>query len=231
MQTPNLPDYWKTGSPSYDQEIADRLSYNDLIGAFLHWAECKGVHSECASEYGEPGYSLPEDKTLILFANWNYVPEEIVRLLEETCELHYSDEWVVDYAYSRPKAWRTKPDSYGWMCSIRYHNGELLTTDDGPERWAEYLVENPEGLAHPSVDLESIGFLPCGKVYESGWHRGQDDDPAKVRAALREALSAKLGLDPGLDPGSDKELQIVFRLVDVGQFDIRWEALYRIVTP
>lgn len=223
MQTPNLPDYWKTGSPSYDQEIADRLSDNDLIGAFLLWAQHHNVHSEYASEYGEPGYSLPAGKTLILFANWNEVPEEIVRLLEESYELHYSDEWVVDYDYARGKAWRTKPDSYGWMCSIRYHNGELLTTDDGPELWAEYLVENPEGLAHPSVDLESIGFVPCGDIYEAGWHRGQDDTPAKVRTALEESLSGKVG--------PDEELQIVFRLVDVGQFDIRWEALYRIVTP
>jgi hypothetical protein len=222
MQTHDLPDYWKVGTPLDDQKIADQLSCNNPIGAFLHWAECKGVHSECASKYGEPGYSLPEGKNLIIFANWNYVPEEIARLLDETCELEYLDEWVVDYAYD--KAWRTSPSSYIWMSSVRYYNGDLLTTDDDPERWAEYLVEGPDRVAPPSVDLESIGFVPCGEIYEHGWHPGQDDNPAQVLLDLGDRLSDKL------DPESEEQLQIVFRLTDVGQFDVRWEALYRIVS-
>lgn len=222
MQTHDLPDYLKTGTPCNDQEIADRLSNNDLVGAFFYWAECVNVHFDCASKYGEPGYFLPKGKTFIILANWNDVPKEITRLLEETCELHYPDEWVVDHDYD--KAWRTEPDSYIWMSSIRYNNGELLTTDDDPELWAEYLMEEPNRAAHPSVDLESIGFMPCGEIYENGLHRGQDDDPAKVLLDLGNRLSGKL------DPESDEKLQIVFRLIGVGQFDVRWKALYRIVT-
>ena len=50
------------------------------------------------------------------------------------------------------------------------------------------------------------------KVFETGWHPGQDDDPKKVAKEIEREL-------PGYD--------YIFRVNNVGQFDCEWSVWLR----
>ena len=110
----------------------------------LHALQDKHYLEYC-SHYGEPGYQDPEKS--ILFANWNPISKPICAYLEEAgYELEWSDEWYIDY--NNDKAWRTSPDSYGWVRQIVYtDDGEVLTPDDGAAAVIESLAMSDH--AHP----------------------------------------------------------------------------------
>ena len=81
---------------------------------------------ESVSAYGEAGYTDPEQA--VLFADWNpIVSRQIQDYLEQAgFALEWSDEWALSYEHD--KAWRTSPDSYSWVCAVRYTEyGDLLT--------------------------------------------------------------------------------------------------------
>ena len=61
---------------------------------------------ESCSEYGEEGYTQPEES--VLFANWNDVKQVTQDYLEAAgFSLEYNDEWIVSYDHD--KAYRTQP--------------------------------------------------------------------------------------------------------------------------
>lgn len=178
----------------------------DTISALL---ERHGRYlDDCASTYGEPGYSDPQAG--ILFANWNDVPRHIINGLERRgFELEWSDEWCTD---SNGRAYRTSPDSYGWRPSYVYLDGEILGRDEAraDPSWyvEEYLLNDPDRADTFDINLAALGFT-MREQCEHGWHPGQTDDPKKIYAELEE------------------KFDVVFQLDSSGQFDIHFSVWVR----
>lgn len=165
------------------------------------------------SHYGEPGYHDPAAS--ILFADWNPISKRIGDYLEEAgFELEWSDEWYIDY--NNDKAWRTSPDSYGWVRQIVYtDDGEVLTPDNGAAEIIEALAMSDR--AHPchavpnwvtEADIEAAGYTAIGGVYETGWYPGQNNNPSEI---AKGAFANGAG-------------SVVFRIKSVGQFDIHFQG-------
>ena len=176
--------------------------------------------AEYCVEYGEPGYRLNEHQKGILFANWNEVPKAIQELAEELgYELEWSDEWYVDYDHN--KAYRTQADSYHWQSSIYFtENGSVLTPDDSTADWVAELMNDPRKAVPDWIgreDLQALGFdrFPDWDAsdYENGWHPGQTDDPKEIAKEIERQF-----------PGAD----YVFRITEVSQFYLKFEAWYRL---
>lgn len=188
--------------------------------------EC-GAIVDSASEYAEPGYS----GDCILFGDWNretrydaetktrvdrYPPsrdprERVARVAERLgAKLEWCDEWAT--CGECGAAVRTQPDSYSWTRSFHIFNEcELVCIDcclGGVESYVDSLVGNLETADTFGVDLAALGFSLV-EDGESGWHPGQDSDPAVMAA------------------GVDGDL--VFQIDGVGQFDCRFSLWRRTV--
>ncbi len=172
-----------------------------------------------ASGYAEPGYNDPARG--ILFANWNLFPRGIDKILEYAgYAVEWSDEW---HTCECGKAFRTSPDSYHWTmagawegeCDLVCH--ECLTDDP-----ADYLKEITgdssrcvsEFMAR-KINFEEEGYTRYSDSgeYETGFHPGQTDSPAKVV----ETLKAR-----GIDSA-----RILFVQSEQSQFYVRWEVWLR----
>jgi hypothetical protein len=170
----------------------------------------------CAS-YGEPGYDTPEHG--IVFANWNNVPRFIGDWLEHHgFECEWSDEWVISNETN--KAYRSEPDSYGWLRSyFMTKDGEIIGRDevesgDEMDAYLEYLLNQPTRADTFRVDWEKHGFAKVNSdSYEAGLHPGQTDDP---RAIFREARKAH------------PECDFLFAIDDAGQFDTSFSLWSRV---
>lgn len=166
-------------------------------------------NAQWIAEYGEPGYTQPERG--IVFANWNNISKRLQDYLEEAgFELEWEDEWYLDY--DNGKAWRTSPDSYGWQCQVAFCDGFVLTPDDDITDWIEAFQDDPN-RALPSriepTELEELGWERVDDRFENGFHSGQTDSPAEIYG--------RLIAEPDVQ-------HVLFRLTDVGQFDVRFEA-------
>lgn len=147
-------------------------------------------HAEYCTSYGEPRYQDPEKG--IIFSNWNDVPKGLADWLEKCgYSLEWSDEWHVDYAYS--KAYRTSQDCYSWESQIMYCDGEYITPDDSPDTWIEacQVTSNGQPMAClPSwiseADILEAGFTLQNDGLESGFFPGQTDDPKAIAKTLVE---------------------------------------------
>lgn len=147
-------------------------------------------NAEYCTSYGEPGYQDPEK--CIIFSNWNYIPKGLAEWLEKCgYALEWSDEWMIDYAYS--KAYRTEPDSYHWEPSIMLlpDSCEYITPDDSPSAWIEACEITANGQPMRCLpswinesDIIDAGFTLQNSDLESGFFPGQTDDPVKITADL-----------------------------------------------
>lgn len=168
-----------------------------------------------ADDYGEPGYSLSEDSNGVLFGNWNNCPSHVAHVLGKQFDLEWLDEWITNT--DSCKAYRTSPDSYGWLPYYVVINGEVWGGDEcenDPEWFIEeYLLDNPDHvlMRHWNIDLENHRFALCSDEYENGWYPGQNDDPHKI---LKEAQSEW------------PECEFAFGDCSKGQFDVAF-SLYR----
>lgn len=142
-------------------------------------------YAEWCNEYGEPGYTNPEKG--IILCNWNDVPKGLADWLKKCgYSLEWSDEWTIDYAYS--KAYRTSPDSYHWEASVMLSNdGEWITPDDGASAWIDECEVNSNGQpikCLPSwINADEIlnsGFELMEGDFENGHFPGQNDEPSKI---------------------------------------------------
>jgi hypothetical protein len=143
-------------------------------------------NAEWCTSYGEPGYSDPENG--IIFANWNDVPKGLQEWLEKCgYALEWSDEWHVDYSYS--KAYRTSADSYSWEPSIMLpaESCEYITPDDSPDTWIEacQLTANNQPISClpswiNSDDILNSGFELKETDFENGFFEGQNDSPESI---------------------------------------------------
>jgi len=198
------------------------------------YALCERYGWRFAQEYGEPGYGSSTTTGVILGNYWCrcdrvlkddgtpnlhgvdlHYPRIFAALEDAGIELEWEDEWIEDEA---GRAWRTQADSYSWQSSILFTEyGDILTPHDGLDAWLEEVVDNPRRALSGHVwsvgDLEEARFSAWNGTYENGWHPGQTDDPEAITREIRDAL------------GDDVE--IVFYIGSVGQFDIAFTAWTR----
>ena len=131
-------------------------------------------------------------------------------------EIVWNDEYVgCDICF---RAIRTAPTHYGWTPGY-------IWDDDGPvclecirpdlESYIGPFLNDPTRALPSGLDPESVGFTLWApgdpRTFETGWHPGQDDDPAAVLAEIREQTDD----------------DVIFRIAGVGQFDICWHAYVR----
>ena len=189
------------------------MKTTDKTRALLEALGAKGFDYEIASEYGEPGYST--DKPII-FGNWNDLEQELINELEEAFEMEWSDEWVILYEEDC-KAYRVKPDSYGWQPSIVLNDCAWVSFD--------WLVESGElqgyierelcgnykaALNTPCIDESHLkpfaSLLEDG--FESGLHAHMTDDPKAILESLPE----------------EKRGRVFFRIDSTSQFSIGFQV-------
>lgn len=130
-------------------------------------------------------------------------------------EFEWYDEWTVDY--DNDKAYRTTGDSYSWQTSIVWtDDGEFLTPDDDIETWIEWAADDPKRCIPDRVytvyDLMRAGFEQYNGGYESGWHKGQTDDPTEILATVKRW---------------HPDDTVVFVLTEASQFYIGFHAYHR----
>lgn len=186
---------------------------------------------------------LRDDDPVIVFGNWNDhtryvngehiilsdVPSRLARSLERVgAEIEWCDEWTT--CSSCYRAVRTESDSYHWRPSYLWveDTGPLCSAcliADGEDAILGYGREDASYVNNPRMALawcdaqhvESFGFAKWEPgdehTYESGWHPGQTDDPARILAALLE-----------VHPSAE----VVFFLDESSQFYIRFSAYFRI---
>lgn len=109
------------------------------------------------------------------------------------------------------KLLRTEPDSYSWQPDFWVGDGEILCRECiDPVRYLEVLEGNASACAQiEDIDPADYGYVKVNDdSYESGWHPGQTDDPAKVAAEL-EAKGVK---------------RFLFRKDEQSQFYSRWSV-------
>jgi hypothetical protein len=151
-----------------------------------------GHDFQTAQAYGERGYSLPDGKVAIVFANWNNVPQPLADEIESIAECEWSDEWIV--AYETGMAYRTSPDSYGWKPYFYItESGDVIGGDEiesDESLAADYiatLVNNPRAVnLFDRLDLAAHGFAQVNReTYQTGFHSGMDDNPRVILAAAQ----------------------------------------------
>lgn len=198
----------------------------------------RGLLTDYAGDYGEPGYSSNLDEfDGILFANWNsfgwdyrqqaewrkanptgMMPDRwprIVKALEERYELEWSDEWLV----IDDKAYRSRHDSYGWQPSFVWWDGDLVSVDElvesGFDDWLDQeIVDQPDRAINVHRDLRPT-------LREHGWSQVPDTD-----------TWFENGWHPGQDDNPEALMaewkaqhphdRVLFYINGVGQFDLRF---------
>jgi hypothetical protein len=165
-----------------------------------------------AKEYAEPGYSNP--KKGILFANWNYFPKGIDSILEGYgYAIEWRDEW--SNCGTCDKAFRTSPNSYGWLPSYVIENECELTCHeciaDNAGDYLESIEDNPRtALTNRDIDPEEYGYIKLEGDYENGFHPGSNDDPNKILKTLHSQ---------GFE-------RVIFRMPSKDQFTVYFECFY-----
>ena len=160
-----------------------------------------------ATHYSEPGYKLDEDKTCILFGDWNanYRPQfgdvvtpdqlaedafykETCDQLEKIAELEWHDEWIV--CDDCGGAIRTSPNGYGWQTSYFQLGGDCVCHKclKGQE---EAVLEELEGNSRLclsnelGIDPAKFGYVKWEQEFERGLHHGQAADPRVIGTTLK----------------------------------------------
>jgi hypothetical protein len=127
-----------------------------------------------------------------------------------------------------------QPTHYGWepdyiITEYSYICRECIETNsDDVEDWFEdYIYNYHNGCHHPAKAIPSWAIKLFEKQgwqcwsednedlchrYESGWYPGQNDDPV---INFNDIMSV------------DTNLQVVFAIDNVGQFDVHWHILVK----
>lgn len=145
-----------------------------------------------AFDYAEPGYSLGEGRSTILFGDWNGVDHRVRDILERRYELEWSDEWqTCDHCQG---AVRTSPTSYDWQQHfvILSHDVVCLKCLSKELSWqVEYLeyIKNAAKSCSLLTDDQMVNLgwsLYNQDSFQTGFHTGMNDDPAKILREVRE---------------------------------------------
>ena len=175
--------------------------------------------------FAEPGYDDPKSG-IVASGNWNSIskwdevqhtsvaiddsPKRVGEALESMgVELEWSDEW--EACAECGKLVRTQADSYGWKRSYwETDNGAICheCVIKSPAGYLGSLEGDVQSCVTLDLDLTTLGYTLIGDDYANGLYGGQCADPKAIGAALQ-----KQGIT-----------RFVFRLYDVGQFDMHFSV-------
>lgn len=207
--------------------------------------------TDVAHDYAEPGYRLTTPGGVVVFGNWNparwprdgepaltlaeRAPDRLAAALENIgADVEWCDEWTTCAECYR--ALRTEADSYRWTMYGAWIDDHGYVCSDCLR---EDLDQSLEDVGAPNNARYALTFVTGAELaaagwtqweagdahqYESGWHPGQDDDPAAILAAVPGH-----GEDPGrwADRDAGETVNVVFLVDAVGQFDCRFSAWTR----
>jgi hypothetical protein len=194
----------------------------EVYSRLINYCDEKGLFVYTYPGIAEKGY----DDIPMICANWN--KKKLSKILnwgekyfEGEVEFGWDDEWIAcGECY---KAVRTIPTHYGWTPSYMWAGECDIICHNHYEDYAEDIIEYYKNETNKAVNLDFYPILKkngfvcyspdeyCQK-FETGWHRGQDDDPDKVAKDIEENL-------PGYD--------YIFKIDSVGQFDVHWSVFLR----
>lgn len=181
----------------------------------LNGLQSRNFDFQTANTYGEPGYTTVHP--VIILANWNDLEKSELEAVESVAEIEWSDEWVID---DEGRTFRSSPDSHGWQCSWFLHEGEIVPWDTIKGEGGQLLdTLRDYGFIHDQSDRAKLravrGSISDKQLatfatklrddLQTGFHPGQNDDPAKILASLPAG-------------------EYLFKISDVGQFDVSWEV-------
>ena len=191
------------------------------IYKILDYMDKKGFYFDCYEGIAEQGY---ENKPLIC-ADWN--PPEMERIYnwiekyyEGRFDLDWSDEWMACDKCGR--AVRSIHNSYGWEPSYLSRDCEVLciecVKDTGEEALENYINNSSKALPSWAIEIAEEAGFKCFedeeycKVYETGLHSYQTDDPKEIEKHIKENL-----------PKHD----YLFAINSTGQFDVHWSVFVK----
>jgi len=191
--------YWKT----YEAQMRSAVSEIENLRYYRHFYN----HSE-------------DSNNGVITADWNYVSKRTYSLLERA---GYDCEWAdqIEECENCNLAVHSTAQCYGDMqVAKHYECGRdglvTLCPRCAVERFEEdalpSLINNPNNADTLGMDLESFGFARHNGEYESGHHVGQTDNPKQIMDSIHE---------------SNPDLEVVFQIRDIGQFDIKFSAWTR----
>jgi len=203
-----------TDKNTITMEDVEGLTRDELVQIL---EEDHGIITDYAEEYGEPGYE--NNGKTILFGDWNYISHEVFEWLEEEYELEWLDEWIINYNDS--KAFRTAPNSWGWMQSFFLNDDLDPIAIKGNER--EYLEVggfiNNCGSIVANVDeevMEKLGFVRIDQDdHCSGWYNHCEMPCEFTEKNIPQELL------------SNKKIEYVFYSEGKSQFAISWSVWVR----
>ena len=195
----------------YD-EFSSYIGKTDLclqgyVSSFVNKLIDDGFVEDVCDDYGEPGYKKENEDNLIITADWNYMPQGVLSIIEENgYDIEWPDEWICDYKEN--KMYRTRPDGYGWEPSFFISkDGEVYGIEGNEELYLSMLINNPRRLVLSSIDLEKCGFVDIEqKCRETGWY-GRYEDPKDVFEEFK-----------------DKYDEMVVQTCYIGPFAVNWKV-------
>jgi hypothetical protein len=179
--------------------------------------EDHNIITDYAEEYGEPGYE--NNGKTILFGDWNYISNEVFEWLEEEYNLEWLDEWIVNYNDS--VAFRTQPNSWGWMQSFFLDDESEPIAIKGNEK--EYIetgdfINNCHSIV-ANVDEETMKKLGFIKIDQddhcSGWYAHCEMPCDFIEKNIPQELI------------DNNKIEYVFYSEGKGQFAISWSVWVR----
>lgn len=176
---------------------------------------------EKAGKLSFAGIHYDNEKPVYIGDLWRlFSDDKRLRRFEECCEskdieLRFEDEIIT---CGNGKAHERMPGFIGATLTWQMIECEIWSMDEAESNQSMYiehlLSQNDPAIPNGwNIDLVTQGFTRFDYDAESGFHYGQTDSPDK----LREMIFAQHGDD----------CEIVFRIDDIGQFDIRFCAFYR----
>ena len=167
-----------------------------------------------------PFDGAPITDAYVLIADWNKDElqplENIVSSWESTYQVKtaFDDEiYFCDSCglalYARPSfygadlSWTMIPDGYTILCRSCFTESEL----DG------YIDQTEKAIPHWALDVaRGAGFIRLADEFKTGFHRGQNDDPAAELKKLTEKA-----------PNNE----YIPYIIGAGQFDVTWGFIAR----
>ena len=213
------PEVWQAWVPA---EVADKIRARfEEAGECVDWAENFGgreMQSSVEAVVILPSYSKVEISDDLA---WKVERELGLHLVhEDEYSASSEQEWdETAQEWVGPLAWRMVPNSHDWTPEATYdEHGELLTLYSDIAEWIAYADTEsdspkmlPAGVEIPSA-LGWTEYNDDGRAFETGWHSGQNADPAQVAAQIR----AEHGPDT----------PVMFKQTEASQFYGCWGAVY-----
>ena len=191
-----------------------------VLNRLIDHMDNKSINFDYYLGCSEPGY----EDIQVIAADWNYherIASFIERYFDGIVSLEWSDEWTSCSECN--KAVRTSPTSYGWERSYLWTSDCSIACIECYPDVIDDIIETYKNETNKAVTsdfyqyMEQAGFVCYSpdeycKVFETGWHHGQNDNPSDVAKDIESNLS-------GYD--------YMFKIDSIGQFDVHWSVFIK----